>query len=53
VHPGDNFVHLGELFFVGVNHDVDAIVERFEVGVGNEGSDLDDHVPFWLKAGHL
>ncbi len=46
-------VHLGERARRLVHDEVDAVVERLEVAVGDERRDLDDHVAVDVEAGHL
>ena len=46
-------VHLGERLGRLVDDDVDAVVERLELAVGDERRDLDDHVTAHVEPGHL
>src|SRR4029077_11058162 len=46
-------VHLGERLGWLVHDDVDALVERRELAVGDQRRDLDDHVAAEVEAGHL
>ncbi len=53
VHVPNEVVHPAERVFVGVDDEVDAVVERREVRVGDDARDLDDHVLFHVEPGHL
>ena len=46
-------VHAGERGGVGVDDEVDPVVEGVERGVGHDAGDLDDDVLFDLETGHL
>ena len=53
MHARHDIVHLSELIGIRVDDDVDAVVERFEIGVGDQRSDLNDHMAIWFQAGHF
>ena len=53
MHLPHEVVHLGECLGRLVHDDVDAVVERLELAVGDQRRDLHDHVPAEVEAGHL
>ena len=53
MHVPHEVVHLGQRARRLVHDEVDAVVERLEVVVGDERRDLDDHVTVEVEAGHL
>ena len=53
VHLADEVVHTRERVGVLMDDDVDAVVERRELGVGDDARDLDDRVALDVEAGHL
>ena len=53
VHRAHEVVHLGERVGRLVHDEVDAVVERLELVVGDERRDLDDHVALDVETGHL
>ena len=53
MHLAHEVVHLRECVVVLVDHDVDAVVEDVELGVGDDARDLDDRVALDVEAGHL
>ena len=53
VHRADVVVHRVERLGWLRHDDVDAVVERFELVVGDQRRDLDDHVAGDVETGHL
>ena len=53
VHRADEVVHLRERCRLGSDDDVDAVAEDVELGVGDDGGDLDERVGAQVEAGHL
>ena len=53
VHLAHEVAHLRERLGVGVHDELDAVVERGQLGVGDDARDLDDHVGLDVEAGHL
>ena len=53
MHVDDERVHRGERFVGLVDDEVGPFGDDLELVVGDDGGDLDDHVPGRIEAGHL
>ena len=53
MHIGDEGVHLGEFSLGGMNDQVGPFGDQLKVVVGEQGRNLNDHMPTWLQPSHL
>ena len=53
MHPGDNVDHSVEGGVVRVDDHVDAVAEDVQIGVGDQGRNLDQPVGAQIETGHL
>ena len=53
VHLRDDLDHAVQRLVVGVDHHVDSLAEHVELGIGHQGSDLDQTVGPQVQPGHL